>query len=75
MNKEKLLEILEDVRPDVDFENEDQLVDGNIIDSFDIITIVGEIKDTFGINITVTDIVPENFNSVEKMIELIGRYA
>lgn len=75
MNKEKLLEILEDVRPDVDFENEDQLVDGNILDSFDIITIVGEIKDTFGINITVTDIVPENFNSVEKMIELIGRYA
>jgi acyl carrier protein len=75
MNKEKFLEILEDVRPDVDFENEDQLVDGNILDSFDIITIVGEIKNAFGINITVTDIVPENFNSVEKMIELIGRYA
>ena len=72
MNKEKLLEILEDVRPDVDFENEDQLVDGNILDSFDIITIVGEIKNAFGINITVTDFVPENFNSVEKIIECIG---
>ena len=75
MNKEKLLEILEDVRPDVDFENEDQLVDGNILDSFDIITIVGEIKNTYGINITVNDIVPDNFNSVDKMVELIEKYA
>lgn len=71
---EELLQILEDVRPDVDFSQEDQLVDGNILDSFDIITIVGEINDVFGIDIDVMDVVPENFNSVESMMKLIESY-
>lgn len=71
---DKLLEILEDVRPDLEFAQETQLVDGGIIDSFDIFSIYERINDAFGISIDVEDIVPENFNSVEAMMKLVERY-
>jgi len=70
---EELISILEAIRPDVDFEIEDSLIDDGILDSFDIISIVGEINDAFGIEIDVADLIPENFNSAEAMLELIKK--
>ena len=69
-----LLELLEEIRPDVDFENTDMLVDGNVLDSFDIISIVGEMNTRYNISLDVTDIVPENFNSLEAMKNLVEKY-
>ena len=48
---EKVLEILEELRPDVDFEKEESLVDGGVLDSFDIVALVGELNDEFDIEI------------------------
>ena len=70
---EELLKILEEIRPDIDFEVEDSLIDDGVLDSFDIISIVGELNDTFGIEINVADLLPENFNSAEAMLELINK--
>ena len=70
---EQLLEILKEQRPDVDFENETALIDDGILDSFDIVMLVGTLNDEFDINIPVGEIVPENFNSVEAMMALIDR--
>ena len=70
---EKLLKILSGVRPDVDFANEKQLVSDGIIDSFDIVAIVADINDAFGVDVGVTDLLPENFDSAEAMSELIQR--
>lgn len=70
---EDILEILNEVRPDVDFENEKLLIDDGILDSFDIITIVSEFNETFDIDIDVEDLEPENFNTVEAMKDLIER--
>ncbi len=69
--REEVMEILTDIRGDVDFENEAKLIDDNILTSLDIVAIVGEFNDVFDIEITVEDLVPENFNSVDAMIELI----
>ena len=69
--REEVMEILTDIRGDVDFENETKLIDDNILASLDIVAIVGEFNDVFDIEITVEDLVPENFNSVDAMIELI----
>ncbi len=68
-----LLEILSDLHPDIDFETEDQLIEGNILDSFDIVTLVTEIGDSFDVEISAGELVPENFNSLEAMCELITR--
>ncbi|MCL2013539.1 MAG: acyl carrier protein [Oscillospiraceae bacterium] len=71
---EKLMEILTDLRPDLDFETEDKLIDDKVFDSFDIITAVSEINDAYDINIKVGDLIPENMNSVSAMWELIQKY-
>lgn len=70
---DKLMEILEEVNSEVDFETCDTLIDDGILDSFDIVSIVGELNDAYDIEITPVDIVPENFNSAEAMWEMIQR--
>jgi acyl carrier protein len=70
---EQLMEILEELRPDVDFENEKQLITDGILDSFDIVSLVGELNDAFDIEIQVGNLVPDNFNSTEGMIALIEK--
>ena len=69
---EILVEILKDIRPDIDVNNTN-LVDDGVLDSFDIVTLVSEIIDAFGVELSVEDIVPENFNSVEAMLNLIEK--
>ena len=69
--KEELLQILTEAVPGVAVEAETALVDDEILESLDIVTIVSEIKDVFDVEITVDDLVPENFNSVEAILALI----
>ena len=71
--REELLALLEDVRPDVDFENEKLLIDGGVLDSFDIISIVQEMNEAFDIDIDVEMLEPYNFNTIEAMLELIEK--
>ena len=71
--REQIMKILKGVRSDVDFENETALIDNGVLDSFDIISIVGELNDAFGVEINVDDLLPENFNNVAAMVELIGK--
>ena len=70
--REQLLAILKDIKPEVDFESATTLIDDNILDSFDIVTVVVELNDAFDIAVSVDDLVPENLNSVDAMIELIN---
>ena len=70
---EELLRIMSEIRPDVDFATATKLIDDDILDSFDIISMVSEINDTFGIEINVNDLLPENFNSAEALFALIQK--
>lgn len=70
---EKILEILNSIRDDIDYENEDKLIDNGVLDSFDIVSIVGELCDEYDITITVDDMEPENFNSAEAIHKLVER--
>ena len=70
---EQILEMLKRNHPYIDFENEKKLIDDGILDSFDIISIVQEYNEVFDIDIDVNDLEPENFNTVDAMVELIGR--
>lgn len=71
---DEIIEILKGIRDDVDFTTEKNLIDGNILESFDVVTIVAEITDKFGINIKASDIIPENFNSAEDILNLVNKY-
>ena len=66
-----LLKILVELRPDVDFEENKELIDSGELDSFDIVSLVGELCDEYDIEIGADDIVPENFNSVEAIWALV----
>lgn len=70
---EELIRILEALHPDVDFETAEGLVDNKIIDSFDIITVISEVSEEFGVVISAEHIVPENFNSAKALWALIER--
>ena len=72
-NRQELMEILDETRPDIDFENETALIDKEMLDSFDIISIVSEINEAFDISINVNDLLPENFNSVDAILALIAK--
>lgn len=71
--KETLMSILKELRPDVAFETETSLIDGGILDSFDIVSLVGELNEEFDVEIGVEDLTPENFNSADNILALITR--
>ena len=70
---EKLLVILRDIDPDVDYENETALIDDGILDSMEVLELVSTLEDEFDIEVTPTELVPANFNSAESMWKMIGR--
>lgn len=70
---EKLLEILNDIQPDADYETCTTLIDDEVLDSFAILSIVGELEEAFDIEITPVDIMPENFNSAQALWDMVQR--
>ena len=69
--KEKVLEILQGIRPDVEFETATELIDDGVLDSFDIISIVSELNERFDIEITADELEPENFNTLSAIVTLV----
>lgn len=69
----ELLNLLKENCPGVDFENSNSLVDDEILESLDIVTIVSAIMDEYNVEISVEDLIPENFNSISAMYDLITR--
>lgn len=70
---EKLLNILKEAKPDVDFTAEKALIDNGVIDSFDVVQLVMQLNEAFDIEIGAEEITPENFNSAESMWNMIQR--
>ncbi len=70
---DKLIEILEGLQPEVDYEKVDNLIDGRYLDSLTILSLVSEIEDEFDVEIPTVEIIPENFNSAKKIWSLIEK--
>ena len=72
-DREKIVKLLEEIVPGVDFEKESALVDDGVLESLDMVSVVTELMDAFDVEITVEDLQPENFNTVDAIVELIQR--
>ena len=73
MKMEELINILEEIKPGVDWEKETDLIGNHILDSLKIVQLVGALNDEFDIEITPIDIVPENFKTAETIYAMVKR--
>lgn len=71
--KEQINEILKEVKPTKDLSSIQDIIEGGYLDSFELMSLISNLSETFEIEIDVDDIVPENFNSVEAMAEMVEK--
>jgi acyl carrier protein len=70
---DKLIALLRNVNEDADWENSSDLMDSGTLDSFDIISIVANLSDEYGIEIGAEELLPENFNSIAGILAMVKR--
>ncbi len=70
---EKIREILIDIRPEFDFQGDEDFIESGMLDSFDVILLVAELEKTFSVKIKAEEIVAENFASLKAMMGLVER--
>lgn len=70
---EKVIEILNSIKEGIDYKKETSLVTSGSLDSFDIVTLVAKLNDEFDIEIEVSDIIPDNFESAEAIYNMVKR--
>lgn len=71
--QKNVLEILNRVKPEVDFASETELITGGVLDSFNIVSIINALNETFDIDITIGELRPENLDSAQAIVELVER--
>lgn len=71
MTESRIIQILEELRLDIDPREEKHMIDEGVLDSFDIVSLVQDLNDEFDIDIDVDELVPDNFNTLEAMVELV----
>ena len=70
---DEIIEILESLKPGVDYETADNLIDSRVLDSLTILALVPELEDAFDVTIPAVEIVPANFNSAQAIDALVTR--
>ena len=71
--KEKILNILKSMDDSIDYLSETKLIDDKIIDSLTLTALISELESEFNIEIDMDDIIPENFNSIDAIADLVTR--
>ena len=69
--KHEIAEILSGIRPEFDFSGQSDYLEEGMLDSFDVIILIAKLEERYKIIIDVMDIMPENFSSLEAIVELI----
>lgn len=70
---ERIIKVLNEINPTVNWEKETDLIGNHILDSLKIVQLVGALNDEFDIEITPMDVVPENFRTAEDIARLVSR--
>lgn len=70
---EQIYKILEELRPEFDFRESNDFIEDGYLDSFDIVSVVTELEATFGILIDGLDIIPENFQNIQAICDVVKK--
>lgn len=70
---ERIIEIIKSINPLASVNESTRLLEEHTLDSLSMITLVSELEDEFDVEISARDIVPENFETVGAIAELIER--
>ena len=70
---EKLMNILMEIDDSIDYEKEKALIDGRLLDSFGVITLVSELEEAYDIDIEASEMTQDNFNSAEAIYKMVVR--
>ena len=73
MMKEQIIEILEDIQREAEYESWQTLIDDHILTSLDVLSLVAELEDEFDVTIPTVEIIPSNFNSVDAIAAMVER--
>lgn len=71
--EEKVYSILKEIRPEFDFEESENFVEDGYLDSFDIVTLVSELETAFDVVIDGMDVLPENFETVQDICNMVNK--
>ncbi len=71
---DELLKTLREIKPDIDFEHEDNLIESGLMDSLDIVAIIDAVQEHFKIELDGKDIEPDNFVSAAAIWKMVERY-
>jgi acyl carrier protein len=69
-----VLEVLKAIRPEFDFTKSEDFIADGMLDSFDVITLISELDQCYGISISGTDILPENVRNIAAITRLLQKY-
>ncbi len=71
--KNTVIGILKEIKPTKDLTTVTDIVEGGFIDSFELMNLIMALNKTFGVNIELSDMTPENFNTVDAIAAMIDR--
>ena len=69
----EILEILKEIRPDVEISKEMDFVKEELLDSLDLIQLVSELESNYSIEISGVDLTPENFSNLVAIENLVKK--
>lgn len=71
--RDTIIDILSEIAEDVDFDTCTTLIDDGLLSSLDVIQLIGALNDEFDVSIPATEIIPDNFNSVDAICAMVKR--
>lgn len=71
MNKEEVIELLKEIKPEVDFEEDTELIESGLLDSIDFVSIIGKIEEKYGVEVSPDLIDPDNFINVDSIVAML----
>ena len=72
--KNKIVEILNEIRSEFDFNSDVNFIENGMLDSFDVVALITALDEEYNISIDGTDIIPDNFSTLNAIENVLSKY-